>query len=52
MTFQNLPNQKKDALPNKYIGTVLTQSEIRSLRQDLEEAYDTSIQKTIPNLEN
>lgn len=35
MTSQN---PKQDTLPNKFIGTALTPSEIASLRQDLKDA--------------
>ncbi|UNU73275.1 phosphoribosyltransferase [Moraxella nasovis] len=40
MTSQNSQNLKQDTLPNKSTGTALTASEIRSLRQDLKEAYE------------
>lgn len=38
MTSQNSQNLKQDTLPNKFIGTALTPSEIASLRQDLKDA--------------
>lgn len=40
MTSQNLPNQKQDTLQSKSTDMALTPSEIRSLRQDLKDAYE------------
>lgn len=40
MTSQNLQNQKQGILQNKSTDTALTPSEIRSLRQDLKDAYE------------
>lgn len=56
MTSQNSQNPKQDTLPSKYTGTVLSQSQIQSLRQDLKEAVayaQTKVkQRQLPWLKN